>query len=128
MIYFVEALGADAIKIGYTRGLADGTAHDRISNMQSCCPLKLKLWATVPGSYDYETELHRRFTDDWIRGDWFRASPALREFIARFPEPAPPPRAGDPRYNRKPRPLGTAAEIRDFEHRHRLTSSAQAEE
>jgi hypothetical protein len=128
MIYFVEALGADAIKIGYTRGLADGTAHDRISTIQSCCPLPLKLLATVSGSCEDERHLHSRFSDDWIRGDWFRASAALREFIARFPEPAPPPRAGDPRYNRKPLPLGTADEIRDFEHRHRLTSSAQAEE
>jgi hypothetical protein len=102
MIYFVEALGADAIKIGYTRGLADGTPHSRVSAIQTNCPLKLKLLATTPGSYDYERELHSRFTDDWIRGDWFRASPALREFVAQFPEPSPPPRAGDPRYNRKP--------------------------
>jgi hypothetical protein len=111
VIYFVEALGADAIKIGYTRGLADGTAHGRVSTMQSNCPLTLKLLATMPGGYDDERELHVRFSDDWIRGDWFRASAELRAFISQFPEAAPPPRAGDPRYNRKPSSRGVRTPV-----------------
>jgi hypothetical protein len=111
VIYFAEALGADAIKIGYTRGLADGTPHGRISTMQSNCPLTLKLRATLPGGYADERELHVRFSDDWIRGDWFRASPELRAFISQFPEPPPPPRAGDPRYNRKPTSRGVCTPV-----------------
>ena len=109
MIYFVECIGADAIKIGYCRPDAKGLVHRRVSIMQSNCPLPLKLLAVMGGGADRERELHGLFSDDWIRGEWFKATDALRAFVARLPSAPPPPRQGDPRYNRRPAKLEVAA-------------------
>lgn len=109
MIYFVECIGADAIKIGLTVGNGNGLAHSRVSSMQSNCPMPLKLMAAIEGDKAMERALHARFSDDWLRGEWFRATDALRSFIAQFPVPPPPPRQGDKRYNRRPRNMNIAA-------------------
>ena len=101
-VYFIECVGADAIKIGYARGDRNGNIHHRVSAMQSGCPLPLKLLAVTDGAEAEEASLHARFSGDWIRGEWFRASDELRAFVAQFPEPSPRPRLNDPRYGRKP--------------------------
>jgi len=100
MIYFVECVGANAIKIGHCAGF--GIAHSRVSSMQSNCPLPLKLLAVTDGNIEAERGLHARFSDDWIRGEWFSATDDLRDFVRQFPAPPPPTRFGDPRYNRRP--------------------------
>lgn len=104
MLYFVECVGADAIKIGHCRGQPSAVAHGRVSSMQSNCPLPLKLLAVTEGGIDEERKLHSRFSDEWIRGEWFKATDALRAFVAQFPTLPPPARHGDPRYNRRPAP------------------------
>ncbi len=108
MIYFVECIGANAIKIGACRGPM-ALVHARISTMQSNCPLPLDLLAAADGYKEDERGLHRRFPDDWIRGDWFHATDDLRAFVAEFPRPPLPPRRGDARYNRRPAKAREAA-------------------
>lgn len=82
-IYFLEAVGADRIKIGHSLDVAK-----RRLELRTGCPFDLLLLATVDGGVTDETKMHKRFASarvmraDGGRSEWFRATPDLREFIA----------------------------------------------
>lgn len=65
------------VKIGFTAG---GMAN-RIAALQTGCPEKLETFAELDGSTTMERELHARFGDRHIHGDWFRREGALAEWI-----------------------------------------------
>ncbi len=62
-----------------------GVATDPEARMRE---LSAKLIATLPGGRDLERELHARFIDYCVHGEWFLDVPPLRDFIAntRTPE------------------------------------------
>lgn len=78
MIYFVEADGAGAIKIGFVAG---EDAADRVRDLQTGSPVPLRLLGTMPGTLQDENDLHRRFASARIHGEWFRPTPELLAII-----------------------------------------------
>lgn len=77
MIYFIEAIGADRVKIGYT----DGDPESRMKSLQTGCPHRLRLLAAVDGDMDAERALHQAFDHLCTVGEWFTFGPDLRGFI-----------------------------------------------
>lgn len=77
MIYFAEALGANRIKIGFT---AD-EPQKRVAALGQCAPFKVELICSIPGGKTRERQLHAAFASDRQKGEWFRASHALRSFV-----------------------------------------------
>lgn len=75
-IYFVQAGDGGLIKIG----IADNVVR-RMTTIQSMCPQRLRLLATMPGSMQDEEALHNRFLQDRLHGEWFTPSPELMDFI-----------------------------------------------
>ncbi len=78
MIYFIQDESALFIKIGYT---AADDAMERLRDLQTGCPSGLVLLYSMPGSMDYERELHQRFSHARVRGEWFQPVPDLLRFI-----------------------------------------------
>lgn len=77
MIYFVQAGKNGPIKIGQT----SNGVEDRIAQLQSGCPYELKLLWLYTGDDFTESEIHGRFRQEKIRGEWFRPSQKLLRFI-----------------------------------------------
>jgi hypothetical protein len=80
-VYFVTCREANAVKIGSSL-----EPHARLPEIQWGCPLPLTLEAVRPGgNSEQEFELHRRFADDRIRGEWFRITPMIEAIMAASP-------------------------------------------
>ena len=87
-IYFIEQQGF--IKIGRAANLTR-----RLTSHQISTPLPLVVLGHIPLENADEAERHERFLHDrWYdlrhRGEWFRATDALREYIAQKSQPWPP--------------------------------------
>lgn len=76
-VYFIEAVGADAIKIGIARNV-----DRRLQGHQVSCPLPLRLLASAPGGMEEEKHIHHRFAHLLVRGEWFSAKSEIMAFIA----------------------------------------------
>jgi len=76
VIYFIQAEDK-AIKIGYTK---HREIAQRLSTIQTSCPLKIEVLGVIEGEYPEEKELHFLFTQSRIRGEWFDLS-ILREVV-----------------------------------------------
>lgn len=71
--YFVLNKDAGAVKIG-----TSDFPQERLAQLQTGSPSELELILTIDS--DVEEELHRRFSDHRIRGEWFRFDGAVKEF------------------------------------------------
>lgn len=80
-IYFVQAGENGPIKIGR----ADDV-YARLDNLQTGNAEELRLLVHVDGDRALEGTLHTHFDKDRIRGEWFRPSPELLQFIAKLNE------------------------------------------
>jgi hypothetical protein len=77
-VYFVQR-GADGpIKIGYAVKVGR-----RIDQLQTACAEPLRLLATLPALPMMERELHEKFSDLAIGGEWFRPAPPIFQFLAK---------------------------------------------
>lgn len=74
MIYFVKA--DNKIKIGYSSNPAN-----RIITLQTSSPEELQVLLVIDGNMDDERELHKKFIDHKIRGEWFALSNEISEYI-----------------------------------------------
>lgn len=74
-VYFIGA--GDHIKIGLAF-----QPRTRLMELQVGNPLTLRLLAHIRGGVAAERYLHKFFAKDRVRGEWFRTSPLLCEFIA----------------------------------------------
>lgn len=79
MIYFVQADGTDLVKIGFTRS----DPLKRVGELQTGCPHRLTLLATIQGSEQDEASWHRDFASDRATGEWFKMSWRMCLAIAR---------------------------------------------
>ncbi len=78
VVYFIQCDNSDAfIKIGRTE-----SRQCRMQTLQTGCPYKLILLATVPGSNTLEHQLHVRFASSHLHGEWFSPTPELLAYIA----------------------------------------------
>jgi hypothetical protein len=75
-VYFVSARELDLIKIGYAFNPVA-----RYHSLRTASPVELTLEGAIPGGYEKEGELHKRFASDRMRGEWFRLSADLRAEI-----------------------------------------------
>lgn len=59
-----------------------GNPSKRLKQLQTGCPYKLTILAVV-GSFDYESEknLHNRYKDYRLNGEWFRIKGEIRTII-----------------------------------------------
>lgn len=78
-VYFVEAEGLGLIKIGLAN-----CVRSRLACIAKICPVPLRLLTKVPTDKrgSLEKELHVRFAQHRAHGEWFRAEPDLRAYIA----------------------------------------------
>lgn len=77
MIYFIEAVGSDCIKIGFT----DKPLEGRLALLQTGNPLPLRVLGTMPGTKHDEKKYHRWFRKSHFRGEWHTASQDLLDFV-----------------------------------------------
>jgi hypothetical protein len=75
-VYFIQA-ESGPIKIGMAR-----SPVSRLRVLQTAHFDTLVILATVPGNEAIERRLHGMFREDHIRGEWFRASEVLMQYIA----------------------------------------------
>lgn len=80
-IYFLQNGRRKLVKIGFSSDHAT-----RIGNIQMASPDKLKLIATIPGSRLMEAELHKRFAQYHVQGEWFSVDGSLATYLARLKE------------------------------------------
>jgi hypothetical protein len=73
-VYFIEL--NEFVKIGFTQSV-----KMRVMQIQYASPYKVKLLHATPGGKAEEEFIHAMFEADRVRGEWFRMSPELCEFI-----------------------------------------------
>lgn len=79
MIYFIETIGADKVKIGHSEDVPS-----RLASLQTACPLPLQLIHQEPGGQAREKVLHVKFKNDQFRGEWFVLSSAIKSYISEY--------------------------------------------
>lgn len=77
VVYFVSLDDLSKVKIGWT-----GNMRRKLTFFRNSTPSEPTVHLTLLGGYDLEQQLHRRFKIDRIVREWFRLSPAIKEFIA----------------------------------------------
>jgi hypothetical protein len=75
-IYIIGFDGDDRVKIGIT-----GDLKARLRSFATGNPSEIKVHVAFSGNVRDERELHRRFAADRLKGEWFRLSTAITEFI-----------------------------------------------
>jgi hypothetical protein len=76
VVYFV-ADGIGHVKIGVATSV-----ESRLAGLQGANALPLTLLAYTPGGADLERELHQRFREHHVRGEWFRLVSEIEDHIA----------------------------------------------
>ena len=74
-VYFIRAATGE-IKIGHAKD-----PLKRLNDLQTGQPAPLRLLATMPGGVEVERELHDRFAEFHLQGEWFFATERLLGFI-----------------------------------------------
>lgn len=65
-VYFIGNAEEEKLKIGYS-----DDPMGRLNQLQTACPFKLSIYATIPGDRETEFKLHCRFTHLRQSGEWF---------------------------------------------------------
>lgn len=73
--YIIKEADRDFVKIGKAK-----CVRSRMLNHQCSNPSELEVIMVEP--QDIEKELHRRFQDSWQRGEWFRYTDDIKEYVA----------------------------------------------
>lgn len=81
-VYFVQAGASGPIKIGYSKA-----PERRLQQLQVSHPEPLRILATVPGTKGMEGELHARWNQFRLEGEWFSPHASLLAFIASLGKP-----------------------------------------
>jgi hypothetical protein len=80
-VYVAQAGKDRKVKIGTT-----GNIDNRTNGIGHSLVKGVRIIAAVPGGYDLERELHQRFKEYRIRGEWFRLEGDLAEYVAGLPK------------------------------------------
>jgi hypothetical protein len=75
-LYFIEAVDTGYIKIGRSVN-----PERRLAQLSTGSPNQLVLLGQISGGSELEAELHRSFGNLRERGEWFRTSGELKQFI-----------------------------------------------
>lgn len=77
VVYFVGNLEAGYVKVGYSQ-----SPGWRIQALATAAPFALHKLATVRGPMKLERAIHRHLHEARSRGEWFHATPPVRELVA----------------------------------------------
>lgn len=75
-IYFIENLFNSEIKLGVSSDI-----DTRLKQISSDIKSPVKLIKLINGDEQKEKELHKRFSNDRVHGEWFKPSDELLDFI-----------------------------------------------
>lgn len=75
MIYLVAHLD-QFVKIGFTKNI-----NKRLSQLQVSSPVKLELLHLIEGNVTLEKELHQKFKDFRVSGEWFNYDSSILEYF-----------------------------------------------
>lgn len=75
-VYFLQAEVTRFVKIGFSQN-----PKNRIHGIKTACPEELAVLYIHEGDENLELAIHRSFKEDHHRGEWFRPSRGLLEFI-----------------------------------------------
>ncbi len=78
MLYAIEAIGLDRVKLGFTS--SDVLLAARLESIACGCPVDVRLIGVFrDGSREDEKELHDLLSDHRVRGEWFQLSSVWAE-------------------------------------------------
>lgn len=83
MIYFIKS--KNHVKIGYSKN-----PEERLAELQTGNPIRLKLLATFPGDAKTEKGLHEAFAKYHWQGEWFRFDGHLKASVIALKEKCVP--------------------------------------
>jgi len=75
-VYFIEATGLNRVKIGYATN-----PTKRIKDLDTGSAVNLELLGVVPGSLAKERQLHQKFAQYRIKGEWFNYSDEIKDYV-----------------------------------------------
>ena len=75
-VYFIQPEAGGLIKIGYARNV-----YFRLSDLQTGCPIRLRVLGIIPAARSREKEIHQQFNSARQDGEWFEPVENLLEFI-----------------------------------------------
>lgn len=78
VVYFIQC--GEFVKLGFTTDLGR-----RLSGYLMHTPYDVKVLASMPGDRRLEKSLHRRFVKHHHRGEWFRLSSEILDYINDLP-------------------------------------------
>lgn len=76
-VYFIQPGSRKRVKIGFAVSVPE-----RMAMLQTASSDKLRLLGTIKGDLTTEGEMHRRFAQHRIQGEWFRLVSEIVEYIA----------------------------------------------
>lgn len=79
MIYVIQAGDQGPIKIGFAIN-----PKNRISQLQTANPKKLRILKIINGGSDTEREIHKRLSAYRMNGEWFQPCAEVMHYIARL--------------------------------------------
>lgn len=85
-VYFIEAVGTDLVKIGYTLNV-----DARLRSLLTASAAPLRLLATIKGGPVMEGRYHIILAEHRSHGEWFRRCPLLNDLIATADKPKDAP-------------------------------------
>lgn len=76
LVYFMEAIGSNRIKIGITDSL-----HSRLTLVKTYSPFPVVIIGCMYGYRELEDEIHHKFRHIRKNGEWFEGTQELRNYI-----------------------------------------------
>lgn len=80
LVYFIQAVDQpwSPVKIGLS---TKRSLKHRVDTLQIGNPFKLRAVVTAVGGWRLEKDLHERFAESRMSGEWFRMTVGLQEFM-----------------------------------------------
>lgn len=75
-VYFIGNTEEEKLKIGFSNN-----PIERLEQLQTACPFRLSIYATIPGDRETEFKLHCRFAYLRQSGEWFYLDDELWELV-----------------------------------------------
>lgn len=77
-IYFIAPIANQSgVKIGFSKN-----PGARLADLTSEVGIKLNLIGSIPGTKETEKEIHEKFKDQRLHGEWFRTNQAINRFVS----------------------------------------------
>jgi hypothetical protein len=83
-VYFITCRETGTVKIGSSL-----EPEARLKELQTGHPFELKVEAVLPGGCSEEFDFHRRFSEERLKGEWFRLTDMIELIIKNNPPPPP---------------------------------------